>query len=224
MKHLFIMDMETTGLQLSDAVLELAFLHLVKERDFYRPGLYYRRVFRYGFPPASIFARTHHASLYDECRYADTAVPTEIQESIQEYFKSCGADDWQKRIMVGSGLSFKLEMLDRNRYLEKPQMVEFESGARQVGDYAHIIDLFSIGNFVADMFEEDRGYVQKKFEELKIEAPLPQSHRYRALFDCFVYMNRMNQYRLFFKAPWEFGSERFFEKDSQIQQHVSSAD
>lgn len=213
MRQLFIMDLESTGIGFSDAVLELAFLHLKFDGNFYRPGMYYRRVFHYSFPPESLFSKTHHASLHDECRYADTAIPSEVQGSIIEYFKSCDSTDYRQRIIVGSRLSFKLEMLEKCRYLEKPQLMEFESGPKQTGDYFGIIDLYGVGHFVSEMFEEHRSALQKRMDALNLEMPLPSGHRHRALYDCYVYLNRMNQYRMFFKAPWEFQNAKFFTKN-----------
>lgn len=216
MKQLFVCDLETTGTSFSDACLELAFLQLIKERGFYRPGRYYRRVFHYSFSPESLFARNNHASLYDECRYADTAIPTEIAESIRQYFADCNATDAKQRVMIGSRLSFKLEVLDRNNYLSKPQLVEFASGPVQVGDYYSIIDLYAVGGFVAEMFAEARHKVEKRFADLNLEAIAPLGQRHRALYDCFHYLNKMNQYRLFFLSPWEYGHEGFFESGCQI--------
>jgi hypothetical protein len=209
LKHTFIIDAEFTGTTFSDALLELAILEVNIERGFYRPSKYFRRVFAYHFAPESIFAKQHHASLYDECKNAESATPNHVRDSIIEFFEACGSTDAKLRTIIGSRLqSFKLEIMDRCRFLDKPQIMEFESGPKEVGDYANVIDLDSIDEFFSATFACSKDDIIKKMNDLKIEALSPQGHRHRALFDCFVYLKRINEYRLYLLSPWEFSREK----------------
>lgn len=217
MKHTFIIDIEFTGTSFSDAALELAILEVNLERGFYRPCKYFRRVFSYHFPPESNFAKQHHASLYDECRNAESATPNHVRDSIIEFFEACGSTNPKERILIGSRLqSFKLEVLDKCRYLDKPQIIEFESGAKEVGDYESVIDIDSIDEFFSATFLCSKDDIIKKMSDLKIEALSPQGHRHRALFDCFVYLKRINEYRLYLLSPWEHSREKISDSGSQV--------
>lgn len=203
--QVFIIDVETTGIKAFDAILEIAILEVNLERKFYRPGRYYRRVCHFGFPPESSFAKKYHASLYDECFHADTSTPNHVRDSIIEFFELCGAKDPASRILIGSHISdYKLEALDKIRFLDKPQTIDFESGPKQVGDYGTVIDLHGLKGFFSLTFECKTEDVVKKISESNVEALMPAGHRNRALFDCFIYLQRMNEYRFYFLSPWGF--------------------
>lgn len=216
MKDLFIVEIETTGLSYSDMTLEFVILQVMRERGFYKPGRYYRRVFHYAFPPESSFAKAHHQDLYEEARHADSVPPSLVNADIDEFFEACDSKDYKNRIIVGSRLSFKLELLDRSRLFFKPQTIEFESGNKQVGHYFGTIDLYGIESFVSELFDEHKSKIKEKMSSLKLQHRMPQGHRHRALYDSFLYLNRLNEYRLFFLSPWESGHEKFFEKNCII--------
>jgi hypothetical protein len=124
MKDLFIVDIETTGLSYSDMTLEFVILQVMRERGFYKPGRFYRRVFHYSHPPESTFAKANHQSLYEEARHAESVAPSLVHADLDEFFESCDSKDYKNRIIVGSRLSLKLEMLDRSRLFFKPQTLE----------------------------------------------------------------------------------------------------
>jgi hypothetical protein len=218
MNKTFIIDAEFTGLSFSDMALELAILEVKLDRGFYRPDKYFRRVFSYSLPMESVFAKQFHASLYDECRSAESATPNAVRDSILDFFTACGSDDPKKRILVGSRLkSFKLEVLDKCRFLDKHQVMDFDSGPKEVGDYGEVIDLDAIDSFFAETFSCSKASIEKKLADLNIEAPAPQGQRHRALFDCFVYLKRLNEYRLYLLSPWEFLRETVSSTDQKIQ-------
>lgn len=217
MNKTFIIDAEFTGLSFSDMALELAILEVKLDRGFYRPDKYFRRVFSCSLPMESSFAKQFHASLYDECRSAESATPNVVRDSILEFFAACGSEDPKKRILIGSRLkSFKLEILDKCRFLDKPQIMEFKSGPKDLGDYGEVIDLDSIDSFFAETFICSKASVEKKLADLNIEAPMPQGQRHRALFDCFVYLKRLNEYRLYLLSPWELSREKVSQSDPKI--------
>jgi hypothetical protein len=216
MKDLFIVDIETTGLSYSDMTLEFVILQIVRERGFYKPGRYYRRVFHYSHAPEGSFAKSHHLDLYEEARQADSVPPSLVNEEVESFFESCDSKDYKNRVIVGSRLSFKLELLDKARLFFKPQTMEFESGSKSFGHYFSTIDLYGVESFVSELFEEHKAKVKEKMTALKLQHRMPQGRRHRALYDAFLYLNRLNEYRLFFVSPWESVNEKFFEKNCLI--------
>lgn len=217
MKDLFIVDIETTGLSYSDMTLELAILQVIRERGFYKPGRFYRRVFHYSHAPDSSFAKTHHMSLYEEAKQADSVSPSLINEEVEQFFEACDSKDYKNRVIVGSRLNFKLELLDKARLLFKPQTMDFSDGIKHIGHYFGTIDLYGIEAFVSELFDEHKAKIKEKMLNLSLQHKMPQGlNRHRALYDAFIYLNCLNEYRLFFVSPWEYGHEKFFEKNCLV--------
>jgi hypothetical protein len=195
----FIIDIETTGETLSDAILELAILHIELEREFFRPKLFYRRVFHYSFQPESSFARQHHAGLYEEAKLADSVTPSHVESDLNSFFSRCKSEDPKKRMIIGSRLGFKLAKLDGVRYLCPVKTILINDDEKEIGDYSRVIDLNTVEDFFIEIYGQKD--FSAKLSELKLNFKHPEGKRHRAVFDCFEYLNRLNKYKMHLAFP-----------------------
>lgn len=117
MKQVFMLDIETTGLdKKNDDVLEVAILNCKWDGEYYVPGEKLDLFLPNARTPANDFAKDKMPWLYAHCNdlYAEGArvAPVEAREAIRDFFESCEAPNRRDRTVVGwNVVNFDLQFL-----------------------------------------------------------------------------------------------------------------
>jgi len=216
-EKLFMIDIESTGVEARDAILEIGILESVFKEGHFVPGKTFRFIQHWPEDPKTVFAKKHMAKLYKECNEAPVTPPNEVREKILGFFSFCGVEsvtyDFDPQthhyapnvIMLGKCIgSFDLQFLIKERYLIRSYYIKHPHKDEEVqgGDF-HYRDFEMSG--IVQLLQYATGVPSKV---INLIAPLfddvveiPKGYEHDAIFDCYKQLKELNGYLAITRSP-----------------------
>lgn len=189
----FVTDCETTGTDPeSDDVLQIAFLEVEFDGEYWVPGKEFEEFIHTKKEPDYDWAKENLSDVYKKAQTSKKTKYGEVHRDIIEFFKKCGAS------LPVNLIGYNITVFDLNFYESKGLLKKLsrdkEDKEKKVGDYHYrVYEMAGVIEFAENFFLENRNEIVKRAINIDKTIVLPSGRNsHDALYDCYQNIKVLN--------------------------------